>query len=186
MPQRNRENADASRYLYVCAVHKRVFVQIAPQRERFRGRLAATTLLHATVATRAWARGPRSCVRWVCVGSVPFGFRGARFPAGAPLFPRFKTHPGPGAPPSPCVGTAYHLGNGMVNHGASREISPRWLRNRAQRGTGWLPHAAGHSGTHRACPRARVRGYAPQARATSGRPRAPHRLWPVRGVCCAL
>ena len=146
---------------------------------------------HATSAARdrgcarlgAW---PRSRVRWVCVGSVPVGFRGARFPAGAPFVSSFQNSPRTrGTSKSVCW---YGLPLGQW-YGQSRRLKgnlPPWLRNRAQRGTGWLPHAAGHSGTHRACPRARVRGYAPQARATSGRPRAPHRLWPVRGVCRAL
>ena len=152
--------------------------------------LTHETRTHDFCCTRLWLRAPGRVAARACVGCVLvvclLGFAARGFRLGLRCFLVSKLTPGPGAPRSPCVGTAYHLGNGMVNHGASREISPRWLRNRAQRGTGWLPHAAGHSGTHRACPRARVRGYAPQARATSGRPRAPHRLWPVRGVCCAL
>jgi len=126
---------------------------------------SAAGCCHVTHTSAARDRGcarlgawPRSRVRWVCVGSVPVGFRGARFPAGAPFVSSFQNSPRTrGTSKSVCW---YGLPLGQW-YGQSRRLKgnlPPWLRNRAQRGTGWLPHAAGHSGTHRACPRARVAG----------------------------
>jgi hypothetical protein len=123
---------------------------------------ATTYYYHNFCCTRSWLRAPgrvaslaralgvcRQCACWVSWRAVP---------GWGSIVSSFQNSPRTrGTSKSVCW---YGLPLGQW-YGQSRRLKgnlPSWLRNRAQRGTGWLPHAAGHSGTHRACPRARVAG----------------------------